>query len=155
MKREIGKTRVFSASSAHAAALLEKSGQLVGLAGFDSGFSNVFEAVAVEETGSVRSEVDSEVVVIFRKLSKKDPQTREKALRELLDIIKGKDAETVALCYDGYTTFIGKLTLDGSPTVRSLSLRITSYFISTLKKAAQRHLEAVSFFFSSLVCFYL
>ncbi|KAL6733079.1 hypothetical protein Aduo_003764 [Ancylostoma duodenale] len=102
---------VKSASSAHAAALLEKSGQPVRLAGFDSGFSNVFEAVAAEETGSVRSEIDSEVVVIFRKLSKKDPQTREKALRELLDIIREKDAETVALCYDSYTSFIGKLTL--------------------------------------------
>ncbi|EYC15247.1 hypothetical protein Y032_0037g3410 [Ancylostoma ceylanicum] len=36
---------------------------------------------------------------------------------------------------------------DGSPTVRSLSLRTASYFISTLKKAAQKQLKAVSFFF--------
>ncbi|EYC15244.1 hypothetical protein Y032_0037g3410 [Ancylostoma ceylanicum] len=105
------KGNVHSASSAHAAALLEKSGHPVGFAVFDSGFSNVFEAAAAEETGSVRDEIDSEVVIIFRKLSKKNPQTREKALRELLDFLSEKHIEVVAICLDHYLTFMGKLTL--------------------------------------------
>ncbi|EPB68101.1 phosphoenolpyruvate carboxykinase [Ancylostoma ceylanicum] len=94
IRRLDGEPDLGSASSAHAAALLEKSGHPVGFAVFDSGFSNVFEAAAAEETGSVRDEIDSEV-----------------ALRELLDFLSEKHIEVVAICLDHYLTFMGKLTL--------------------------------------------
>ncbi|KAK6725583.1 hypothetical protein RB195_004104 [Necator americanus] len=137
------KGNVQSASSAHAAALLEKSGQPVGFVGFDTGFSNVFEAAAAAKSGSVGREIDSDVVLIFRKLSKKDPQTREKALRELIVSMKEKNVEMVELCCSHYAVMMDKLALDGSPTVRVLSLRAASLFISTLKKAAEKHLKAI------------
>ncbi|VDM81833.1 unnamed protein product [Strongylus vulgaris] len=132
-----------AASSAHAAALLEKSGQSVGFVGFDTGFSNVFEAAAAVAAGSIGREIDPDVVLIFRKLSKKDPQTREKALRELIALLKEKDMEMVELCYNHFATIMDKLAMDGSPTVRVLSLRAASYFISSLKKAAEKQLKVI------------
>ncbi|VDM84414.1 unnamed protein product, partial [Strongylus vulgaris] len=115
-----------AASSAHAAALLEKSGQSVGFVGFDTGFSNVFEAAAAAAAGSIGQEIDPDV-----------------ALRELIASMKEKDTEMVELCYNHFATIMDKLAMDGSPTVRVLSLRAASYFISSLKKAAEKQLKVI------------
>ncbi|VDO04939.1 unnamed protein product [Haemonchus placei] len=132
-----------AASSASAAALLERSGYSTSFVGFGSGATNVFEVAAAAKAGVACKELDPDVVLILRKLSKKDPQTREKALRELLVCLKEKDREMLEICYNHFATLMDKLIVDGSPTVRMLSLRVTSFFISSLKKAAEKQLKVV------------
>ncbi|KAK6052568.1 hypothetical protein COOONC_09928 [Cooperia oncophora] len=56
-----------------------------------------------------------------------------------------KDPEMLEVCYNHFATGMDKLIVDGSPTVRMLSLRVTSFFISSLKKAAEKQLKIVSF----------
>ncbi|XGW23959.1 hypothetical protein V3C99_005845 [Haemonchus contortus] len=132
-----------AASSASAAALLERSGYSTSFVGFGSGATNVFEVAAAAKAGVACKELDPDVVLILRKLSKKDPQTREKALRELLVCLKEKDREMLEICYNHFATLMDKLIVDGSPTVRMLSLRVTSFFISSLKKAAEKQLRVI------------
>ncbi|KAJ1356180.1 hypothetical protein KIN20_013846 [Parelaphostrongylus tenuis] len=107
-----------SASSAQAAAFLERRGISTGFVGFNS-------------------------ALIFRKLSKKDHQTREKGLRDLLSCLKEKDQEKIETCYIHYAAVVDKLVLDDSPTVRLLALRLVSFFISSLKKAAEKQLKSM------------
>ncbi|KAK6010326.1 hypothetical protein OSTOST_24648, partial [Ostertagia ostertagi] len=73
-----------AASSANAAALLERSGFSTAFIGFDSGATNVFEVAAAAKAGVACRELDPDVVLIMRKLSKKDPQTREKVMPMVL-----------------------------------------------------------------------
>ncbi|VDL64792.1 unnamed protein product [Nippostrongylus brasiliensis] len=130
---------VQTASSSNAAAALERSGFL-SFREVVSGGTNIFEA---ETAAAVTRELDQDLMLALRKMSKKDAHTREKALRELLCSMKEKDRDMVELCYTHFVTEANKLIMDGSPTVRMLSLRLISFFISSLRKAAEKHLKNV------------
>uniref|UniRef100_A0A158PCB1 E3 ubiquitin-protein ligase listerin n=1 Tax=Angiostrongylus cantonensis TaxID=6313 RepID=A0A158PCB1_ANGCA len=121
----------------------KRTGRSTGFVGFDSGSSNVFEVAAAAKEGVIFRELDQDIVLILRKLSKKDHQTREKGLRELLSCLKEKGQEMIETCYNHYVAIVDKLVLDGSPTVRLLALRMVSFFISSLKKAAEKQLKFV------------
>ncbi|KJH46386.1 zinc finger, C3HC4 type [Dictyocaulus viviparus] len=146
------RTSFQSASSSQAAAFLERTGFSTTYSGFDSAATNVFEVASAKREGALCHTLDQDIVLVMRKLSKKDHQTREKGLRDLLSILKGKEQEMVETCYNHYAIIMGRLVLDGSPTVRMLSLQLTTFFISSLKKAAEKQLKLIIPFVLIAIC---
>ncbi|CAI4225203.1 unnamed protein product [Auanema sp. JU1783] len=134
------KNNVKAASSAKAAELLSMSGHSVSFLGIDGSLAAQSQESNDFEPGS---ELDPELIVIFKKMAKKDPQTREKALREISSVFLLKDLTEKKASYDYFATIFDKLSLDSSPSVRSLSIKVLSLFISELKKYAEKKLDKV------------
>ncbi|CAD6184547.1 unnamed protein product [Caenorhabditis auriculariae] len=100
---------------------------------------NIFDVV--DPSIEPQNEIDAEVKIVLRKLSKKDAHTREKGLRELLELLQGSDQSSMEIIYEHFTSAFDRLATDGSPTVRLLTIRTLGLFITKLQKAASKGLK--------------
>uniref|UniRef100_A0AC34RDZ7 E3 ubiquitin-protein ligase listerin n=1 Tax=Panagrolaimus sp. JU765 TaxID=591449 RepID=A0AC34RDZ7_9BILA len=138
MSKQRRKGNAQGASSARAAELLQASGGI----GFDALSLIPGLSVDVNEVTSLMDEiglnVEPELRVIFKKLNKRDAQTREKAIKELTEELKSLASDQVKLknAFPCFASGYPKLVTDCSPTVRSYSNIIAALFITTLKKDA-------------------
>uniref|UniRef100_A0A914WB10 E3 ubiquitin-protein ligase listerin n=1 Tax=Plectus sambesii TaxID=2011161 RepID=A0A914WB10_9BILA len=135
------------ASSTRAAALLtSNSGGLggvpstIGFVGFDGLTGSGGGGSLPEEFGP---DLDAELRIVFRKLSKKDAVTREKALKELIELLSAKDdaaVEAAALCW---TRPYSKLSLDGGFKVRAGSHNVMSAFAARLGRSLGKMVKQI------------
>jgi len=133
------------ASSSRAAELLQASGGL----GFDA--LSLIPGL-VDETSDVSAlmdeiglNVDPGLRIIFKKLSKRDAQTREKAIKELLEELKASVTDTgkIKNSFPCFASAYPKLISDCSPVVRGVSDSVLALYITTLKKEAGPQLKTV------------
>ncbi|KAH7722238.1 E3 ubiquitin-protein ligase listerin, partial [Aphelenchoides avenae] len=143
-----------TASSSKAAELLHNSGMSVPFINLDAFQFTTTEggsesaAALLDEFGA---DVDPEIRIIFKKLSKRDTLTREKAVKELLDAVRSVPAEKLKSSFPYYATAYARLVTDASPTIRSTANALLGAYIGTLKKDAGPNLKyALPFLLLSL-----
>ncbi|KAE9548967.1 hypothetical protein FO519_007816 [Halicephalobus sp. NKZ332] len=133
------------ASSARAAELLQATGNL----GFDA--LSLIPGL-VDDAGDATSlmdeiglNVDPGLRIIFKKLSKRDAQTREKAIKELFEELKNSvtDVGKIKNSFPCFASSFSRLISDCSPVVRSVSDSILALYITILKKEAGPQLKNV------------
>uniref|UniRef100_A0A914Y1N2 E3 ubiquitin-protein ligase listerin n=1 Tax=Panagrolaimus superbus TaxID=310955 RepID=A0A914Y1N2_9BILA len=146
-----------TASSSRAAELLQASGISIPYLGLDALNLTAGLPTDVNDVNQLIDEiganVDPELRIIFKKLTKRDLQTREKAAKELMDALKesSNDYDKIKNAFPSYASVYSKLVTDSSSSLRSTSNSILALFVATLKKDAGSYLKSViPFLFFSL-----
>ncbi|CAB3410659.1 unnamed protein product [Caenorhabditis bovis] len=134
-QRRKGNAKNASSSAAHAY-LSDTGATFIGL----TPEMNIFEfaSSAVDN----HNPLDDEARIVLRKLVKKDSSTREKGLRELITFLNEHN-DCIESCYQHFYEIVDRLSTDGSPTVRLLTMKVVSYFITKLKKSAAKGLKKI------------
>ncbi|KCV67614.1 hypothetical protein H696_05901 [Fonticula alba] len=123
-----------SASSSNASFLLERTG-VSAQAGF--ALFGEFTAAAYD--------LDHNVNVLLKKLSKKSEITRAKALEELLEALAAMDSEEVGkLALRWASDTFARVRADPVPRVRILGMQIHGRLCQRLGRAVQAHVPALS-----------
>lgn len=137
-KQQRRKGNAKNASSASAHGYLAQGGEtFVGL----TPEMNIFEMATSNRLHHVAG-IDDETRIVMKKLTKKDCQTREKGLKELMNLINTETGSTEA-CYEHFCGLVSQLSTDGSPTVRLLTMKTVSMFLVKLKKNASKGLKRI------------
>uniref|UniRef100_A0A1I7UKY9 E3 ubiquitin-protein ligase listerin n=1 Tax=Caenorhabditis tropicalis TaxID=1561998 RepID=A0A1I7UKY9_9PELO len=135
-QRRKGNAKNASSASAHGY-LFQGGSSLVGL----TPEMNIFEVASNNQMHQV-SEIDDNTRIVIKKLTKKDCQTREKGLKELIELINS-DSTCTENCYEHFCGLVPQLSTDGSPTVRALTMKVITIFLIKLKKAATKGLKKI------------
>ncbi|XP_022127578.2 uncharacterized protein LOC111001844 [Pieris rapae] len=85
--------------------------------------------------------LSNEFILAFKKLNKKDPITRIKALQELLELINKSDIEEVVAALPNWTVFYLMLTVDNDRKVRELTQACNGAIFSRIGRRAAPHLR--------------
>ncbi|XP_045526436.1 E3 ubiquitin-protein ligase listerin isoform X2 [Pieris brassicae] len=85
--------------------------------------------------------LSNEFVLAFKKLNKKDPITRIKALQELLELINKSDIEEVVAALPNWTVFYLMLTVDNDRKVREFTQACNGAIFSRSGRRAAPHLR--------------
>ncbi|KAI1730329.1 ring finger domain-containing protein [Ditylenchus destructor] len=125
-----------TASSSKALELLQNSGISIPFFGV--------EDIPIQKTASEDGltldesflNVAPEIRIIFKKLSKKDPQTREKAIKDLDAYTKTVASNDLKSVFNYFASIYSKLVTDSTPSIRSLSNSLLATFLKTLRKDA-------------------
>ncbi|CCD72830.1 E3 ubiquitin-protein ligase listerin [Caenorhabditis elegans] len=137
-KQQRRKGNAKNASSAAAHEYLAQGGAtFVGL----TPEMNIFEVASSNRLHQV-VEIDDETRIVMKKLTKKDCQTREKGLKELMELINTENS-SIESSYEHFCGLVAQLTTDGSPTVRMLTMKVISQFLTKLKKSASKGLKKI------------
>lgn len=137
-KQQRRKGNAKNASSASAHGYLSQGGAtLVGL----TPEMNIFEVASNNQLHHV-SEIDDETRIVMKKLTKKDCQTREKGLKELIELINSEHG-SIENSYEHFCGLVPQLSTDGSPTVRMITMKVIGAYLQKLKKAAGKGLKKI------------
>lgn len=137
-KQQRRKGNAKNASSASAHGYLAQGGEtFVGL----TPEMNIFEMSSSNRLHHVAG-IDDETRIVMKKLTKKDCQTREKGLKELMNLIN-TDTGSSESCYEHFCGLVSQLSTDGSPSVRMLTMKTISLFLAKLKKSASKGLKRI------------
>ncbi|CAI2305686.1 unnamed protein product [Caenorhabditis sp. 36 PRJEB53466] len=137
-KQQRRKGNAKNASSAAAHGYLSQGGAtLVGL----TPEMNIFEVASSNKLHQM-SEIDDETRIVMKKLTKKDALTREKGLKELMELIQ-METTSIENCYEHFCGLVAQLSTDGSPSVRMLTMKTITLFLVKLKKSASKGLKKV------------
>ncbi|KAF1769122.1 hypothetical protein GCK72_000936 [Caenorhabditis remanei] len=137
-KQQRRKRNAKNASSASAHGYLSQGGEtFVGL----TPEMNIFE-VASNNRLHYASEIDDETRIVMKKLTKKDCQTREKGLKELMNLVTTEKG-SIESSYEHFCGLVPQLSTDGSPSVRLLTMKMISLFLIKLKKSASKGLKKI------------
>lgn len=139
MSKQRRKGNAKNASSASAHEYLAQGGEtFVGL----TPEMNIFEMASTNRLHHV-SGIDDETRIVMKKLTKKDCQTREKGLKELMNLITMTETSSRESCYEHFCGLVAQLSTDGSPSVRLLTMKAISSFLVQLKKNARKGLKKI------------
>uniref|UniRef100_A0A7E4UW06 E3 ubiquitin-protein ligase listerin n=1 Tax=Panagrellus redivivus TaxID=6233 RepID=A0A7E4UW06_PANRE len=138
-----------AASSSQAAGLLQAGGVSLSFLNHDAvnllpaGFNTSGDVEKLIETIGV--DVDPQLRIVFKKLTKKDVQTREKAVKELLQEVQSSKDNTEKLknAFPCFATSYAGLVTDASTSIRATANAILSAFLTILKKDAGVYLKTV------------
>lgn len=137
-KQQRRKGNVKNASSASAHGYLSQGGEtFVGL----TPEVNIFEVASSNRLHQF-SGIDDETRIVMKKLTKKDCQTREKGLKELINLVTTEKG-SIESSYEHFCGLVPQLSTDGSPSVRLLTMKTISLFLIKLKKSASKGLKKI------------
>ncbi|KAK4465790.1 hypothetical protein QBC42DRAFT_293860 [Cladorrhinum samala] len=91
------------------------------------------------------SDIPREIVVSFKNLLKKDTQTKEKALQDILSYEQGRASDSAGpeeAVIDAYIQLYPRLSIDDSNRVREFSHQLLIQLINTAKKRIAKRLPA-------------
>ncbi|XP_064473066.1 E3 ubiquitin-protein ligase listerin-like [Ornithodoros turicata] len=131
-------------SSGRSAELLSASGTgLTGFVGF-GGLAGDYVPPTGQHTGDdVDASVDSDFRLVLRKLTKRDNTTRLKALQELVDVIREKDADAVKGALPFWPRLYNKLAVDNDRRVREATHRAHEQLCLKVKRNLAPHAKAM------------
>ncbi|CAG8595842.1 16141_t:CDS:10 [Funneliformis mosseae] len=147
------KGNVQPASSSRAAEIIATSGQspignLGGFAQFLGGkaFSSAATNDRIFPDSAISSgTIDPELVLIFKRLSKRDPTTKLKALEEFEEYLKieGRNADELVGMMDIWTTWFVKLGIDVDRRVRHATHSCHFIIVTKIKKKIAPYLKEI------------
>ncbi|CAG8538344.1 3601_t:CDS:10 [Diversispora eburnea] len=143
------KGNVQPASSSRAAEIIAASGTQIQTGSFaqllgESPFSTLNSASTdiVDNTGG--SNLDSELVLILKRLSKRDPITKLKALEDLETYLKNKDEDNYLVNVTGnWAKFFVKLAIDVDRRIRFSTFSCHLLIVSKIKKKIAPYLKEI------------
>ncbi|XP_074269259.1 E3 ubiquitin-protein ligase listerin [Silene latifolia] len=133
-KGESGRTKARASSSSLAASLVPVGTPQIGFGGY-LGSTRVDSALHAEESGSFKG-VDGEMVQYLKRLARRDPTTKLKALNSLAALLKDKSGKDVVLIIPQWGFEYRRLLMDYNREVR----RATHETMTSLVTAAGREL---------------
>ncbi|ONK62651.1 uncharacterized protein A4U43_C07F6420 [Asparagus officinalis] len=128
-------------SSSLAASLLPSGASGVGFGGY-LGSSRIDPPTSSEESTSF-SDVDSEVVQHLKRLGRKDPTTKLKALAALCLLFKQKSGEELAQIVPQWAFEYRRLLLDYNREVRRATHDAMTSLVTTVRKGLVPHLKSL------------
>ncbi|CAI2178767.1 13194_t:CDS:10 [Funneliformis geosporum] len=146
------KGNVQPASSSRAAEIIATSGQspignLGGFAQFLGGkaFSSAANDRIFPDSAISSGTIEPELVLIFKRLSKRDPTTKLKALEEFEEYLKneGRDADELVGIMDVWTTRFVKLGIDVDRRVRHATYSCHFIIVTKIKKKIAPYLKEI------------
>lgn len=145
-KGDGGRTKNRPSSSSLAASLLPSGATSIGFGGYlgsariDSPSSS---SAAAEESTSSFLDVDSELAQHLKKLGRKDPTTKLKALSSLCLLLKEKSGEDVMLIVPQWAFEYKRLLLDYNREVRRATHDTMTSLVMAVRKGLAPHLKSL------------
>ncbi|XP_045494127.1 E3 ubiquitin-protein ligase listerin-like [Colias croceus] len=135
------KNNVRPSSSGRSAELLNnviKTDNVFGSLSPGKGLTGLFPTMAA---GPLDQLASNEYTLAFKKLNKKDPITRTKALHELLELVKNSDIEDVVAALPNWAHFYLMLTIDSERKVREATQACHGLILSRCGRRAGPHVR--------------
>lgn len=107
-----------------------------GIVPFAPGFSLVEQM-----PDTFDASISSQYQLTLKKLTKKDPMTKKKALQEFIDLINGSEVEELKMILPLWPKFYHNLASDPEHNVRELSQAVQQLLVSKCKKAVAPYLK--------------
>ncbi|KAL8531325.1 hypothetical protein ACS0TY_008085 [Phlomoides rotata] len=139
-KGEASRTKSRSSSSSMAASLLPAGAAAVGFGGY-VGSSRVTSPLASTPDAAPVLDIDSELAVHLKRLSRKDPTTKLKALASLSQLIKEKTAKEVVIIIPQWAFEYKKLLIDYNREVRRATHETMTTLVTTVGRDLAPHLK--------------
>ncbi|CAI9107100.1 OLC1v1006386C1 [Oldenlandia corymbosa var. corymbosa] len=129
-------------SSSLAASLLPSGSTTLGFGGF-VGSSRVDSSLLAESSTDPSLDVDGELAQHLKRLSRKDPTTKIKALTALSQLVKEKSAKEVAVILPQWAFEYKKLLLDYNREVRRATHDTMTYLVRAVGRDLAPHLKFI------------
>ncbi|XP_073156926.1 E3 ubiquitin-protein ligase listerin [Henckelia pumila] len=139
-KGEAARSKSRPSSSSEAASLLPSSATTVGFGGY-VGSSRVDSSLASTSDGSTFLEIDGELAVQLKRLSRKDPTTKLKALSSLSQLIAQKSALEIVAIIPQWAFEYRKLLMDYSREVRRATNDTMTNLVTVVGRELAPHLK--------------
>ncbi|KAL3829039.1 hypothetical protein ACJIZ3_017841 [Penstemon smallii] len=139
-KGEAARTKSRPSSSSEAASLLPSGATVVGFGGY-VGSSRVDSTLASTPDAPTFLDIDAEVAQHLKRLSRKDPTTKLKALASLSQLIKQKSAKEIVTIIPQWAFEYKKLLLDYSREVRRATHDTMTNLVSVVGRDLAPHLK--------------
>ncbi|GER35478.1 E3 ubiquitin-protein ligase listerin [Striga asiatica] len=139
-KGEATRTKSRPSSSSLAASLVPSGATAVGFGGYVGG-SRVSSSLVSTSDASSFSDIDGEVAQHLKRLSRKDPTTKLKALAALSGIIKQKTAKEIITIIPQWAFEYKKLLLDYNREVRRATHDTMIHVVSAVGRDLAPHLK--------------
>lgn len=108
----------------------------LGIIPFAPGFTTVEQM-----PDTFDASISPQYQLTMKKLSKKDPMTKKKALQEFIDLINGSEMEELKMILPLWPKFYHNLATDPEHNVRELSQTVLQLLVSKCKKAVAPYLK--------------
>ncbi|KAJ0978328.1 hypothetical protein J5N97_013802 [Dioscorea zingiberensis] len=139
-KGEGARSKNRPSSSSLAASLLPPGASTVGFGGY-LGSSKVDASSSSVEGVAPFSDVDAEVALHLKRLGRKDPTTKLKALTSLCSLFKQRSGEEIVQIVPRWTFEYRRLLLDYNQEVRRATHETMTYLVTTVRKGLAPHLK--------------
>lgn len=108
----------------------------LGIIPFAPGFTT-----ADQMPDSFDASISPQFQLTLKKLSKKDPMTKKKALLEFIDLINGAEVEELKMILPLWPKFYQNLATDPEHSIRELTQTVLQLLVSKCKKAVAPYLK--------------
>lgn len=139
-KGEAARSKSRPSSSSEAASLLPSSAATVGFGGY-VGNSRVDSSLTSTSDGSTFLDIDGELAIQLKRLSRKDPTTKLKALSSLSQLIAQKTAVEIVAIVPQWAFEYRKLLMDYSRDVRRATHETMTNLVSVVGRELAPYLK--------------
>lgn len=108
----------------------------LGIIPFAPGFAN-----AEQMPDTFDASISPQYQLTLKKMSKKDPMTKKKALQEFIDLINNSEMDEIKMILPMWPKFYHNLATDPEHTVRELAQTVLQLLVAKCKKAIAPYLK--------------